>query len=69
MQTDFVFELMNLEVREFTAYLKGGQVHHDFQDWATTFALRVQAPDLCGHGSSDGSDDRSGIPFVVVQKS
>ena len=69
MQSDLVFELVNLKVWELTCFLKGGQVQHDFKNWATTFAFRIRIPDLCSHSGSHRSNDRSSIPVVLVEES
>ena len=82
MQSDFVFKLarvarevlsyeqeVNLEVREFTCFLKGGQIQHDFKNRATTFAFRMRIPDLCSHSSPYRSNDGTCVPVILVQES
>ena len=68
MQTNLVFELMDLEIREHTSFLECGQVKDDFKYWSASFALRVSSPDLCQDRGSDGSDDGSSVPIVQVQE-
>ena len=68
MQTNLVFELMNLEVCEHPCFLERGQVKNDFKDGSASFALRVNRPDLCQDRGSDGSNDGPSIPVVQVQE-
>jgi hypothetical protein len=69
MKTDLVFKLMNLEIRKQPSFLECGQVKDDFKDGSAPFSLRVSSPDLCEDRGSDGSNDGSSIPVVLVEKS
>ena len=68
MQTNLVFELMNLEVRESSSFLERGQIKDQFQDGAASFALRVSSPKLRNDRGSDSLNDGSSIPVVLVKK-
>ena len=82
MQTDLVFELarvarevlsyeqeMNLKVWKQSGFLECGQIKDQFQDGSSSFPLPVYSPDLRKDRGSDGSNDRSDIPVVLVQES
>ena len=69
MQTDLVFELMDLEVCKHTGFLECGQVKDDLKDRSASLALRVSRPNLRQDRGSDGSDDGTGVPVVQVQES
>jgi len=69
MQTNFIFELVNFEVRESPGFLERGQIKNQFQDGTAAFALRVNRPKLRNDRGSNGSNDGSSIPVVLVEES
>ena len=69
MQTNLVFELVNLEVRERTGFLECGQINDQFQDGSAAFALRVGSPNLRQDRGSDSLNDGSGVPVVLIEES
>ena len=69
MQTDLVFELVNLEIRKSSGFLERSQINDEFQDGSASFALRVGSPKLRKNRSSDRPNDGSSIPVVLVEKS
>ena len=69
MQTNLVFELMDFEIRKSTSFLECGQIKDDFKYWSASFALCVSSPDLRQDRGSDGTDDGSSVPVVLVQES
>ena len=69
MQTNLVFELMDFEIRESTSFHECGQIKDQFQDGSASFALCVSSPDLRQDSGSDGTDDGSSVPVVLVQES
>ena len=69
MQTDLVFELVNLKIRKSSGFLERSQINDEFQDGSASFALRVGSPKLRNDRGSDRPNDGSSIPVVLVEKS
>ncbi len=68
VQTDFVFELMDFEIREITRFLQRGQIDDQLDNGTAALALIVNRPKLREDRTSHGSNHGSSIPVVLVEE-
>jgi hypothetical protein len=69
MQTNLVFERVNLEVWKRTCLLERGQVKHDLKRWFATTMSGIRVPNALMNRSTDNANQVAGVPSILIEES